>query len=119
MKEKVRIEFKDWEAEGIKRFGENRKDWRFKCPMCQYVASMGDWVELGAANSVATSCIGRFTNPPSKNGFKGLKKGEPCDYAGYGLFKLNPVIIFNAPLVDKENYSQVTYGELQVFEFSD
>lgn len=80
----------EWEAEGIELFGEDRMDWKFVCPVCGYVASVRDWVEAGAPEgAIAFSCIGRWLDTP-RDAFE--EKGEgPCNYAGGGLFPLNPI----------------------------
>lgn len=116
-----KVEYSEWEQEGIKRFGENRLEWRFKCPSCGYVSAAGDWVSLNAKNSIATSCIGRFTSPPSTNSIGSKKQGEPCNYAGFGLFKLNPVTVLNVPLIERNEKDEPieTEGELSIFEWAD
>lgn len=38
----------EWGAfleEGAKRFGANREDWRFQCPACGHVQSIGDFMK--------------------------------------------------------------------------
>lgn len=35
-----KVKFKDWEAEGIELFGENRMDWKFKCTGCGMIQSV-------------------------------------------------------------------------------
>ena len=90
----------EWVAEGTKRFGPDMMTWRFVCPSCGHVQTAADYKAAGAPiNVVAFSCIGRWlTNGAddpkrdkklAKAAFK--KKGGPCNYAGGGLFKLNPV----------------------------
>lgn len=85
------MKYQDWLAEGKRRFGDHGADlgaFRFKCPACGHVASVNDWKAAGAAEGeVAFSCIGRrlgavrdvFADGPG-----------PCNYAGGGLFRLNP-----------------------------
>lgn len=84
----------EWEAEGARRFGPDIMKWSFVCPICGNVASIEDfrpYKERGAMpNSATCECIGRYSR--SKPAFGDRKKGEkPCDYAGYGLFRLSPV----------------------------
>jgi hypothetical protein len=74
-------------------FGEDTDNWRFICPSCGHIASVKEYTECDAPESaVAYSCIGRWTGEKypavSKNGSPG-----PCDYAGGGLFRFNPVEI--------------------------
>jgi hypothetical protein len=88
----------EWEEEGIKRFGNNKYEWRFKCPLCGNVASTQDYFDNGAWESaVGRSCIGRYL-PKEKSqrafpceGQGKFKKGKPCDYACWGLLNFNPI----------------------------
>lgn len=69
----------DWVQEAVRRFGRDPKLWRFKCPVCGHVATVADYVAAGAPEgSIGFSCIGRWT-------------GDGCNYAGGGLFRINPV----------------------------
>lgn len=80
----------EWEAEGRRRFGDDVMGWRFVCPSCGHVASVQDWKDAGAAQGeVAFSCVGRHL-PDA--GHLGTAR-PPCNYAGGGLFRLNPVTI--------------------------
>ena len=104
----------EWVAEAKAKYGNNMLDWVFKCPSCGHITKGQDWRDLNADEDYATSCIGRSTTPPSKNHI-GSKVG-PCNYAGYGLFQLNPVTITNCPATDKEKYPDgVT---IKSFEFA-
>ena len=79
-----------WRAEAVELFGPDPMDWKFVCPSCGHVASVRDWKDAGATEGEAAfSCVGRHLNADDKNTFQ--KKGGPCQYAGGGLFKLNPV----------------------------
>lgn len=86
----------EWEAEGRRLFGDDQMQWRFVCPACGHVASVKDWQDAGAEeDEVAFSCVGRHSEKPrgafvSKFTTKKNREG-PCNYAGGGLFKLNPV----------------------------
>lgn len=73
------LTYREWCNEAAKLFGPKGDDWRFKCPVCGHVASVKEWKAAGAENAAAFSCLGRWV------------KGVGCDYAGGGLFKLNPV----------------------------
>lgn len=75
----------EWFAEGKKRFGDDMMKWKFVCPACKHVAAVEDWKKAGAPeNTVAFSCVGRWIG----GGDMGTTK--PCNYAGGGLFRLNP-----------------------------
>lgn len=84
----------EWTAEAKRRFGDNPDQWRFVCPSCGHVASVGDWKAADATSgSIAFSCIGRWVKGDDAKTFK--KKGGPCQYAGGGLFKLNPITVID------------------------
>lgn len=92
----IKILHKEWEEMGTKLFGEDQMKWKFTCPVCGHIASMQDYKDAGAPQEeVAVSCIGRWTGIKRKLDDSGNSNGHPCDYSGYGLFKLNPVkVIF-------------------------
>lgn len=84
----VEIEHDAWIAEAISRFGQDPLAWRFKCPSCGHVASVKDWRAAGAdEGEIAFSCVGRHLSNPSDI----CKPPGPCNYAGGGLFRFNPV----------------------------
>jgi hypothetical protein len=77
-----------WRTEAIRRFGDNPLYWRFVCPSCGHVATVRDWKDAKAPESaVAFSCVGRWLPGPVATIFE---KPGPCNYAGGGLFPLNP-----------------------------
>lgn len=81
----------EWVAEGRRRFGDDSSAWRFVCPACGHVASPIDWKAAGATpGAVAFSCVGRWL-AEQRDAF-GKGKG-PCNYAGGGLFGLNPTTV--------------------------
>ena len=95
--ERIKMTRKEWEAEGVRRFGENRKNWKFICPVCGHVASVQDYLDVKADDGdIGIACIGRYSKERIFKAFgsnpKNIKK-SPCDYAGYGLFQLNPIEI--------------------------
>jgi hypothetical protein len=93
-----------WVAEARQRFGDDSSQWAFVCPVCGHVAKVQDWKDAGASEgAVAFSCVGRWTDAGSGFG----KAAKPCDYAGGGLFRLNPVTVTRG---DKTH---------EVFEFAD
>lgn len=79
----------DWRQHASTLFGTDQKNWRFICPSCHHIATVQEWQEAGGGDAAGFSCIGRWTNAGSDKAFK--KSGGPCNYAGGGLFKLNPV----------------------------
>lgn len=104
--EKITMTHAEWEDEAIRRFGPDKNNWKFKCPACGHVASAREYIAVGGAGAVGFSCIGRY-----KKGTQGefmANKKAPCNYAGGGLFQLNPL------LVQFEDGS-----ETQAFEFAE
>ena len=94
----------EWHAMGIKKFGNNQMDWKFKCPACGHIASVQDYKNAGAPeNVVAFSCIGRYLKNKPREAFGKIGKG-PCNYAGGGLIGLNPIE------VDGEHYFEFAEG---------
>ena len=92
--------------------------WRFVCPSCGHVASVKDWKDAGASEGeVAFSCVGRHLNADDAKTFK--HDGGPCQYAGGGLFGLNPVTVIHedgtisgpVPLTRRRNLGSGGYGE--------
>lgn len=80
----------DWLAEAKRRFGEDPLNWRFQCPICKHVQTLGDFKAIGAEpQSAYQECIGRHLQKPARDlaGTPGSNgKKSPCDYAAYGLF---------------------------------
>lgn len=86
------LTYAEWHAEGEALFGPDEMQWRFKCPSCGHVATPNDWKDAGAPEgAVAFSCVGRWM--PKSTGEIFDRSGGPCNYAGGGLFGLNPVNI--------------------------
>ncbi len=78
-----------WHKQGESLFGPDEMKWRFVCPACGHVASVQDYKDAAAPQgAVGFSCIGRFL-PDPREAF-GSGPG-PCNYAGGGLIRLNPV----------------------------
>ena len=97
----------EWKAEAVRRVGPDPMAWRFECPVCHHVASVKDWNDAGATEgAVAFSCVGRWTGGKVRQAFEESGKG-PCNYAGGGLFRLNPVTVTGGP-----------GGDHHVFEFA-
>jgi hypothetical protein len=100
----------DWVAEGERRFGADREAWRFVCPVCGFVQTPADYRKAGGEHAeglIAFSCIGRLMPDPRK-AFGGKGPG-PCNYAGGGLFGLNPVTV-TAP--DGKQHHMFAFAEV-------
>jgi hypothetical protein len=98
-----------WFAEAEKRYGADAKKWRFRCPVCDITTSVQEWKDAGATEgAVAFSCIGRYLPTDPHKAFGKHKTKQPCDYAGGGLFRLNPIHV-----------QDESGREHQVFDFAD
>lgn len=87
----IRMTYAEWSNEGHRLFGDDEMQWRFVCPSCGHVAKVADWKAAGAPEStVAFSCVGRWL-PQCSEAF--IKGAGPCNYAGGGLFEINPVVV--------------------------
>lgn len=95
MSENLTMTLEEWNAEGTRRFGPDQMKWRFICPSCDHIASVEDWKKAGASEgAVAYSCIGRALGSTKTVG----EKPGPCNYAGGGLFQLNPITVDGSKL---------------------
>lgn len=91
----ARINYDEWKSEMIKRYGE-RENFEFVCPVCKFPQTVKQCEEAGAGRGeIGFSCIGRHVDGSRKAfGNKNNNKNKgPCDYAGGGLFALNPVTV--------------------------
>jgi len=93
MREVTTMTEEEWIAEGERRFGQERTQWRFVCPNCGHVQTLAD-CQAGGVESPETkigfSCIGRWT------GGKGTMSNQPCapcDYTNGGLFGIYPLVV--------------------------
>ena len=87
----TRMTAAQWEAEAIRRFGNDPLKWRFVCPLCGHEQAVEDfrpYEDKGATpDSARCVCIGRYA---------GVGKGprpKPCDYTAGGLIHLAPLRI--------------------------
>lgn len=103
MHEIIEMTLLEWQDEAKRRFGENHMKWKFVCPVCGHVAAVGDfeqYAEQGSTPSSATNeCIGRYI-PGSSEAFGQTIATKPCNYAGYGLFRLSPVRVHQPDIKD-------------------
>jgi hypothetical protein len=105
----ARISYQDWKRE-IKERYPNQADIVFVCPLCGYHQTVKACEEAGMSEGmIGFSCIGRMNEKP-RRAFGGKGKG-PCDYAGGGLFQLNPVIV-----KIRENGNETEIGVFDVAE---
>jgi hypothetical protein len=85
----------EWLEEGRRLYGADAKTWAFVCPSCGQRQTIGEMIRAGMPESMfAFSCIGRGLGSSTTMGEPSLGRG--CNYAGGGLFKLNPVrVVFD------------------------
>ena len=96
----------EWMAEGRRRFGDDQMKWRFVCPVCGHVATPEDYKAAGApSTAVAFSCVGRWSGAKSGLWRSGDAVAKPCDYAGGGLFRLNPQRVIDEQGVPHELFA--------------
>ncbi len=80
----------EWMAEGERLFGKDMLRWKFVCPMCGHIQTPEDFRQYkdkgSDPNSATSECIGRYTGAGDS-----INGSQPCNYAGYGLFRLSPV----------------------------
>jgi hypothetical protein len=104
-----------WLEEGKRRFGEDFMLWKFVCPVCKNVASLADFRAAGAAdpNSATQECIGRYRKERAHPFGQGSDKvTQPCDYAGYGLFRLSPVRVVQSDGRETHSFAFADCGAL-------
>lgn len=102
-----KITANEWLREGKRLFGDDMKQWKFKCPSCGHIQTLQDFLDLGFSQDEAEgvffySCIGRWME---SEGILFNKK-SPCNYTLGGLFTLAETIV-----IDEDN-------EIPVFEFA-
>lgn len=96
--------YADWLAEAKRLFGDNVHDWKFVCPVCCYVQSFAQCEAAGmSSDAIAFSCIGRWLGSKREAFTKDSRPG-PCNYAGGGLFKLNPVRVVMPDGVHRDTF---------------
>ncbi len=114
-KEVRRISIEEWLEEGEKLFGEDKKQWRFRCPNCKGVQTSQDFRDLGIHGldpaAVYVNCIGR--HDPSIKQVGTLGDGHsPCDYTSGGLFNLaKTMVVQNGKEFPVFEFAEATEGE--------
>ena len=89
MSPRVSMTLEVWRSEANRRFGADKSEWAFVCPCCGYRQAFWECVDAGMpVESIGFSCIGRWSGPV-RRAFGDSGPG-PCDYAGGGLFNVNP-----------------------------
>lgn len=98
------IPLSDWLAEGKRLFGDDAKQWKWKCSNCGHVQSIADFLELKKLGIIKAetdvgrlayfSCIGRFDTRLVNVGTVWDKK-SPCNYTNGGLFCFAKTFVIN------------------------
>jgi hypothetical protein len=75
----ITMELTEWQKQGKDLFGEEAKNWRFKCVKCGHIQTAKDFKDIGMnpESYVHFSCIGRW------------KEGVGCDWTLGGLFTIH------------------------------
>ena len=103
----IELTFEQWLEEGIKRYGNNMSTWRYTCPMCKKDTVAQEWIDHNVKKQIAISCIGRQYDQKQSAFFTKNKKPTGCDYAGYGLFRMNPV---NVEFTNEDGSKEIVGG---------
>lgn len=78
-----------WRAEGLRLFGEDFTNWRFKCPHCGRITTGQEFKDLGLPPAkMYQECIGRYDN------------SRGCNWAAYGLFDICTTHVDGTPVFD-------------------
>lgn len=88
------ITYAEWITEAKQKFGADVDAWRFVCPACKHIQCIADMKGAGVPETAwAFSCMGRWTDSPRQAFVAKRDAGKlgPCNYAGGGLFAINPV----------------------------
>ena len=78
------VNYEDWLTELKKRFGNDAKNWAFKCPSCGNIQTANDFIKHKIdepESKVYYNCIGRYV------------KGVGCDWSLGGFFNINKVSV--------------------------
>lgn len=83
-----RYSIEEWHAEGKRRFGVNRLQWRFVCPRCGLVQTAQDFLDADMEidqvdRLIAFSCLGRVLD------------GKGCDWSLGGFFQIHTVEVYD------------------------
>lgn len=101
------LTIEEWTAKARQLFGDDELQWQFVCPVCGHVQKVEDFLPYKDRGATAASayqeCIGRYTGASEMK-----TKGQgPCNYAGYGLFRLSPVRV----IADGEEVHAFAFNE--------
>lgn len=121
--EKRRIALDAWHVEGRRLYGPNAVKWKFRCPSCGFVQTAEDFRAYNAPIRdidlrLGFSCIGRTILAACPTAevveFMEPNKGFGCNYAGGGLFRINPVEVVYGIVAETQEP-----GIRETFEWAD
>jgi hypothetical protein len=83
----------EWYVEGERLFGKERQEWKFRCPVCNYVQSLNDFLKNGvdkqkAHQMIAFSCLGRVV------------PGKGCDWTLGGFLQAHKAMMDDSPVFE-------------------
>ena len=90
MSDVIVIEYSNWEKIGTDFYGEDRKEWKFKCASCGHIQSINSILshnpkleskEVG--RTIYCECEGR------------INEGYGCDWSLYGLFQCHKLVVYD------------------------
>jgi len=92
------ISAEEWRKKGKELYGENARDWKFRCPACGHIQTAQDFRDndIDPNGKVYYSCIGRWV------------PGNGCDWTLGGLLTIHTLEVIG------EDDSKIP-----VFEFAD
>lgn len=92
------VTYKEWKGMGEKLYGNDMRNWKFKCPVCGNVQTIQEFIDLKIKHPeryVYYSCIGRWI------------EDRGCNWTLGGLFQVHKIEVI------------ADGGNFPVFEFAD
>lgn len=81
-----------WREQGEALFGDDMMGWKFKCPQCGHVSSLGEFKKAGLDPNLATSCCA--------SRFKELSyRKDDCKWTTGGLFRVGGMYVLSESYV--------------------
>ena len=84
--ERLVMSIDDWKAKAAKLYGDDAKQWRFKCPSCGEVQTGQEFIDNNVDDPIGKfyfSCTGRWVD------------GRGCNWTLGGLFQIHNVEVVN------------------------
>lgn len=92
------IDIDEFMEEAKKRFGPDKKKWKFVCPVCKTAQTAYDLLAVGVQKDkiseyIGFSCIGRWTDAGSFYDKKRSPIAVGCDWTLGGLLRIHEIEI--------------------------